>query len=70
MTSATLLDVAGAVPDDVTDSVLTACRSGSFASVQVAIADTIAAGWAVSPHQAAVHAYTTRALAEQAIASV
>lgn len=46
VTSATLLDVAGAVPDDVTDSVLTACRSGSFASVQVAIADTIAAGWA------------------------
>lgn len=44
---ATLLDVAGAVPDAVTRNVLSACRSNSFASIQAAIADAIAEGWPV-----------------------
>ena len=47
VSSATLLDVAGAVPTAVTEAVLKACRSGSFAAVQTAIADTIAEGWPV-----------------------
>ncbi|KAK9800220.1 hypothetical protein WJX73_010887 [Symbiochloris irregularis] len=42
---ATLLDVAGAVPDAVTSAVLSACRSNSFAAIQTAIADAIAEGW-------------------------
>ena len=51
VTSATLLDVAGAVPDSVTQSVMRACRSGSFSAIQTVIADCIAEGWPVSGRQ-------------------
>lgn len=43
----TLLDVAGAVPDPVVQSLLTACKAQGFANIQKAAADCIADGWSV-----------------------
>jgi hypothetical protein len=43
----TLLDVSGAVPDSVTQSLLQACRTKTVSSVQTAITDAIADGWGV-----------------------
>ncbi len=43
----TLLDVSGAVPESVTQSLLQACRTRTVSSVQAAITDAIADGWGV-----------------------
>ena len=43
----TLLDVSGAVPESVTQSLLQACRTRTVSSVQAAIIDAIADGWGV-----------------------
>jgi replication factor C subunit 2/4 len=41
----TVLDVAGAVPQAAGAALLTACRSGSFSTLQSAVEDVIAAGF-------------------------
>ena len=42
-----LLDVAGAVPDAVTASLLDACTAGAFARIQGAVMSAIYDGWPV-----------------------
>lgn len=44
----TILDVAGAVPQEVVESLLRACKSNNFTEVQQAITDAIADGFPVS----------------------
>ena len=41
----TILDVAGAVPREVVEKLLTACRSGTFSQLQSAVVDLIADGY-------------------------
>ena len=45
----TLLDVSGAVPQAVTEELVSACHSGAFARIQSAVLDSIAEGWPVRP---------------------
>ena len=48
MQPATLLDVSGAVPEEVVQTLLQACKSGTFSKAQAAVANSIADGWPVS----------------------
>ena len=43
-----LLDVAGAIPPDAVLELITACQSGSFRELQIAMTDLIADGYPVS----------------------
>jgi hypothetical protein len=43
----TVLDVAGAVPPEAVEQLLSACRSGSFVKGQDAVTAIIADGWLV-----------------------
>ena len=43
----TLLDVAGAIPPDTVQDLITACESGSFKNLQGAMTDLIADGYPV-----------------------
>ena len=45
----TLLDVSGAVPQEVVQKLLEACKTPSFDNIQEAAADAIADGWPVCP---------------------
>ena len=47
-----LLDVAGAVPEPVTQSILAACSDGAFARIQQAVMDAISDGWPVGARHA------------------
>ena len=47
MQPATLLDVSGAVPEEVVATLLQACKSGTFSKAQGAVANSIADGWPV-----------------------
>lgn len=44
----TILDVAGAVPQEVVQALLVACKSNNFTEVQQAITNAIADGYPVS----------------------
>lgn len=44
----TILDVAGAVPQEVVHGLLKACKSNNFTEIQQAITDAIADGYPVS----------------------
>ena len=45
----TILDVAGAVPQEVVENLLKACKSNNFTEVQQAITNAIADGFPVRP---------------------
>lgn len=48
MTSVTLLDVSGAVPESVVQGVIAACKANSFELIQTEVTNSIADGWPVS----------------------
>lgn len=45
--SSTLLDVSGAVPEEVIQNLITACKSRLFANIKAATSEAIADGWPV-----------------------